>query len=36
MQEHNKTSELFEEMYKKHENNHENIPWAREDINLLL
>ena len=36
MQEHNKASELFEEMYKKHENNHENIPWARKDVNPLL
>jgi len=36
MQEHSKTSELFEEMYKKHENNHENIPWARKDVNPLL
>ena len=36
MQKHSKTSELFEEMYKKHENNHENIPWARKDVNPLL
>lgn len=36
MQEHNKASELFEEMYKTHENNHENIPWARKDVNPLL
>ena len=36
MQEHNKASELFEEMYKKHKNNHENIPWARKDVNPLL
>jgi len=36
MQEHNKASEFFEEMYKKHENNHENIPWARKDVNPLL
>ena len=36
MQELNKISEMFEEMYKKHENNHENIPWARKDVNPLL
>lgn len=36
MQEHNSVSESFEEMYKKHENNHENIPWARKDVNPLL
>ncbi len=36
MKEHNKVSESFEEMYKKHENNHENIPWARKDVNPLL
>lgn len=36
MQEHNKASEFFEEIYKKHENNHENIPWARKDVNPLL
>lgn len=36
MQEHNSVSESFEEMYKKHENDHENIPWARKDVNPLL
>lgn len=36
MKEHNQTSEFFEDMYKKNENNHENIPWARQDVNPLL
>ncbi len=36
MQEHNRASEWFDELYKKHENNHENIPWARQDVNPLL
>jgi len=36
MQEHNRASEWFDNLYKKHENNHENIPWARQDVNPLL
>lgn len=36
MEEHNKASEWFEELYKKHESSHENIPWARKDVNPLL
>ena len=36
MQEHNKASAWFEDLYKKHENNHENIPWARLEVNPLL
>ena len=36
MQAHNKTSEMFEEFYKKNENSHENIPWARQDVNPYL
>lgn len=36
MQAHNKTSEMFEEFYKQNENSHENIPWARQDVNPYL
>lgn len=36
MQEHNKATEWFEELYKKHKDNHQNIPWARGDVNPLL
>lgn len=36
MQEHNKASAWFDDLYKKHSNNHENIPWARKDVNPLL
>jgi SAM-dependent methyltransferase len=36
MQEHNKASAWFDELYKKHKNAHENIPWARQDVNPLL
>ena len=36
MQEHNKASEWFDDLYKKHEENHDNIPWARQDVNPLL
>ena len=36
MQEHNKASAWFDELYKRHENNHDNIPWARQDVNPLL
>ncbi len=36
MKEHNKASEWFDEFYKQHKNNHENIPWARKDVNPLL
>ena len=36
MQEHNKATEWFDELYKKHKDNHENIPWARKAVNPLL
>lgn len=36
MQEHNKATEWFEDIYKKHKENHHNIPWARGDVNPLL
>ena len=36
MQAHNKASAWFDDLYKRHENNHENIPWARQDVNPLL
>ena len=36
MKEHDKTSEMFEKMYKQNENSHENIPWARQDVNPYL
>lgn len=36
MQEHNKASDWFDSLYKKYENNHEEIPWARQDVNPLL
>jgi len=36
MQEHNRASQWFNELYKKHENSHENIPWARQKVNPLL
>ena len=36
MQEHSKSNDFFEGIYKQHENNHDNIPWARQDVNPLL
>jgi len=36
MQDHNKASAWFDSAYKEHEDNHENIPWARKDVNPLL
>ena len=36
MKEHNKASAWFDDLYKKHEDNHDNIPWARQDVNPLL
>jgi 2-polyprenyl-3-methyl-5-hydroxy-6-metoxy-1,4-benzoquinol methylase len=36
MQEHNKASEWFNEVYEKHKENHHNIPWARKAVNPLL
>lgn len=36
MEAHNKASAWFDDLYKKHENNHDNIPWARKDVNPLL
>ena len=36
MQAHNKATEWFDALYKKHENNHENIPWASKDVNKHL
>lgn len=36
MQEHNRASAWFEELYKQNENTHENIPWAKQAVNPLL
>ena len=36
MQAHNKASAWFDDLYKEHENAHENIPWARRDVNPFL
>jgi len=36
MKEHNKASAWFDDLYKKNENSHENIPWARQDVNPYL
>lgn len=36
MQEETKASENFENFYKQNENSHENIPWARQDVNPYL
>lgn len=36
MQEHTKASAWFDELYKKHENEHHNIPWARQEVNPFL
>lgn len=36
MQEHNIASAWFNDLYKQHENSHENIPWARQAVNPLL
>jgi SAM-dependent methyltransferase len=36
MQEHNKASEWFNDVYEKHKENHHNIPWARKAVNPLL
>lgn len=36
MQEHNKASAWFEEMYKRNKENYEVIPWVRKDVNPLL
>jgi len=36
MQEYNKASEWFNDLYEKHKENHENIPWARKAVNPLL
>jgi ubiquinone/menaquinone biosynthesis C-methylase UbiE len=36
MQEHNKASAWFDNLYKEHQDNHDNIPWARKDVNPLL
>ena len=36
MHEHNRASAWFENLYKQNENSHENIPWARQDVNPLL
>jgi len=35
-QAHNKASEWFNDLYKKHKDNHDNIPWARLAVNPLL
>lgn len=36
MQPHNKASAWFDDLYKKHQDNHDNIPWARQDVNPEL
>ena len=36
MQEHNKASAWFDGLYKENENAHENIPWARKEVNPML
>ena len=36
MNPHNKASEWFDDLYKKNKSSHENIPWARQDVNPLL
>jgi len=36
MKAHNKASAWFDELYKQHQNNHDNIPWARQNVNPLL
>jgi len=36
MQEHNRASAWFNELYEEHKENHENIPWARGSVNPLL
>jgi len=33
---HNQASSWFNELYEKHKDNHENIPWARQAVNPLL
>ena len=36
MQEHNKASAWFDELYKENKDEHDNIPWARQDVNPFL
>jgi len=36
MQEHNRASAWFDELYKEHASSHENIPWARLEVNPIL
>jgi len=36
MQEHNRASAWFNELYQEHKENHKNIPWARGAVNPLL
>jgi len=36
MQEHNKATAWFNDLYEEHRDNHENIPWARQAVNPLL
>ncbi len=36
MQKHNEASAWFDDLYKKNENSHENIPWARQAVNPYL
>lgn len=36
MQEHNKASAWFNDLYEKHQDKHENIPWATQAVNTLL
>lgn len=36
MEEHNKASAWFNELYEMHKENHDKIPWARQAVNPLL
>ena len=36
MQEHNKSTEWFNDLYTEHKDNHENIPWATQAVNSHL
>lgn len=36
MKAHNKATEWFDALYQDNKNTHENIPWAKKDVNPLL
>lgn len=36
MKAHNKASAWFDDLYRKHQDDHDQIPWARQDVNPLL